>query len=218
MSVKTSLIRLAAATLMASTSMLFNTTASAKDLRLTITDVDADASALLAKRHGVPLPKLVFHTGMEKEGDIIINVSKRRLYRINGDGTATEYWIAVGKNNSSPTGVQLVARKAENPYWAPTPNMVRKNRKLKPIAGGNPKNPLGPRAIYIGETFYRIHGTIHPESIGKAESSGCFRMLNDDVVDLFPRVPIGAKVTMIKSDVTPGISDTLMAQRAPGVY
>lgn len=166
---------------------------------------------LLANRHNIPFPKQVYYNGTATAGEIVVNIETRRLYFINGDGTAIEYWIAVGKNGSSPTGVSRVSNKLENPYWSPTPNMKRKNPKLRAIAGGDPKNPLGPRALYLGQSFYRIHGTIYPKSIGHAESSGCFRMYNDDVLDLYPRVTVGTKVTMIRAAATPGVMDSRTA-------
>lgn len=184
---------------------------SAQDARSFQASVTDEKSDLLATRHGIPFPKLVTYKGPAAAGEILVNIETRRLYFINGDGTAVEYWIAVGKNGSSPTGVSLVSRKIENPYWSPTPNMKRKNPRLTGVRGGDPKNPLGPRALYLGESFYRIHGTIYPNSIGHAESSGCFRMYNADVMDLYPRVQVGAKVTMIRAKVTPGIADAQTA-------
>ena len=168
----------------------------------------------LADRYGIPLPKRVNYNLPANAGDIIINSGTQRLYYLFGDGTALEYIIAVGKQgHNSPVGMDFVSRKRVNPSWTPTPSMVARNPRLHTIAGGHPKNPLGPRALYIGSTAYRIHGTIDPLSIGKAASMGCFRMYNDDVIDLFDRVREGARVIMIRKPTTPGISAYVAAAR-----
>lgn len=173
---------------------------------------------LLAKRNGLPAPRIVPYNGLAKAGEIVINIETRRLYFIVGDGTAREYPISVGKRgHASPTGVIQVSRKAENPVWIPTDNMRRQNRRLpKFVQGGHPQNPLGPRALYLGGSLYRIHGTIDRSSIGEAASKGCYRMFNEDVIDLYPRVAIGAKVTMIRAAATPGITVMTSQLRVKG--
>ncbi|NBX65766.1 MAG: L,D-transpeptidase [Proteobacteria bacterium] len=187
--------------------------------KVTLMDQDTEA-ALLAKRNGLPLPHNVYYNGSAKAGDIIVNIQTRRLYLINGDGTAREYPISVGKRGyESPIGVIAVSRKAEDPIWIPTERMRRENRRLpKFVKGGHPSNPLGPRALYLGGSFYRIHGTIDRSSIGEAASKGCFRMFNEDVIDLYPRVAMGAKVTMIRAAVTPGITILTTQVKLKGPY
>jgi lipoprotein-anchoring transpeptidase ErfK/SrfK len=127
-------------------------------------------------------------------GTVIIRTSERRLYYVLGDGHAVRYPIAVGQPRFQWTGELWVSSKQENPTWRPTARMRRENPGLPVAVRPGPSNPLGPRAIYLGWGEYRIHGTNAPGSIGNAASSGCFRMHNVDVVDLFERVHIGAPV------------------------
>ncbi len=166
-----------------------------------------DDTTVADNRYGQPLPKPVVYSGKEPAGTIIIDKPQRRLYLVQDDGYARMYPIAVGKGASSPTGVFAISAKRENPSWTPTPNMRRKNSRLHAVAGGSPKNPLGPRALYIGDTLFRIHGTIHPESIGHAASSGCFRMFNDDVRDLYARVPVQSRVVVTNNPAITGIGN-----------
>lgn len=131
-----------------------------------------ETAALLAKRNGLLAPRMVRYDGTAKAGEIIINIETRRLYLIMAGGMAREYPISVGKRGyESPVGVMHVSRKAENPVWIPTGRMRRENRRLpKFVKGGHPQNPLGPRALYLGGSLYRIHGTIDRKSIGEAAS------------------------------------------------
>jgi lipoprotein-anchoring transpeptidase ErfK/SrfK len=141
----------------------------------------------------------------EKAGTIIIRTSERALYRIMGNGKAKRYLVAVGKEGFSWSGTARVGRKAVNPTWRPPPEMIERTPKYAKWAegmpGGLPFNPLGPRAMYLynkgGDTGFRIHGTIHPESIGSAASSGCIRMLNHEVIDLYNMTRSGTKVIVI---------------------
>ena len=128
---------------------------------------------------------------------IIVSFGDRRLYLITQKGKAISYPIAVPREQSRWQGTTAVSEKKENPAWRPTPDMLRENPKLPTwVPGGHPMNPLGVRAIYLGASTYRIHGTDSPWTIGQAVSKGCVRMYNEDVLDLYPRVPVGMKVTV----------------------
>ena len=128
-------------------------------------------------------------------GTVVVSFGDRRLYFINKRGTAISYPIAIPKGDSRWSGTARISQKRVNPSWTPTPQMRRENPKLPAyVPGGHPRNPLGVRALYIGSSLYRIHGTDAPWTIGKAASKGCIRMYNNHVVDLYPRVRIGARV------------------------
>ena len=130
-------------------------------------------------------------------GQIIVSFGDRRLYLITKAGQATSYPIAVPREQSRWQGTTSVTDKRINPSWRPTPEMLRENPKLPLwVPGGHRMNPLGVRAMYLGSSTYRIHGTDAPWTIGQAVSKGCIRMLNEDVLDLYPRVPVGMKVTV----------------------
>jgi lipoprotein-anchoring transpeptidase ErfK/SrfK len=130
-------------------------------------------------------------------GQIIVSFGDRRLYLITKAGQATSYPIAVPREQSRWQGATTVTDKRMNPSWRPTPEMLRENPKLPLwVPGGHRMNPLGVRAMYLGSSLYRIHGTDAPWTIGQAVSKGCIRMLNEDVQDLYPRVPVGTKVTV----------------------
>lgn len=130
-------------------------------------------------------------------GQIIVSFGDRRLYWIQRKGEAISYPIAVPREQSRWAGVTAVSDKRVNPSWTPTPTMLRENPKLpRWVPGGHPMNPLGVRALYLGSSAYRIHGTDAPWTIGTAASKGCIRMYNEDVLDLYPRVPTGTKVTV----------------------
>ncbi|HEX7072914.1 MAG TPA: L,D-transpeptidase [Hyphomicrobiaceae bacterium] len=130
-------------------------------------------------------------------GEIVVSFGDRRLYLIESRGKAISYPIAVPREDSRWQGTTNVSMKRENPSWTPTPSMLRANPKLPPwVPGGHPMNPLGVRALYLGSSLYRIHGTDAPWTIGQAVSAGCIRMYNKDVLDLYPRVRVGTKVTV----------------------
>ena len=136
----------------------------------------------------------VSYGGTERPGTIIINTAERRLYYVLGEGRAMRYGIGVGRVGFTWKGVKTVTLKKEWPAWTPPPQMLKRRPDLPRHMVGGVDNPLGARAMYLGSTLYRIHGSNEPETIGQAVSSGCFRMTNDDVVDLYNRVRIGAKV------------------------
>ncbi|HEX2257703.1 MAG TPA: L,D-transpeptidase [Afifellaceae bacterium] len=130
---------------------------------------------------------------------IIVSTSERRLYYTLGDGKAIKYGVGVGREGFQWAGTHRVTRKAEWPNWTPPPAMIKRRPELAAYAGGmpgGPQNPLGARALYIGSTLYRIHGTNEAWSIGQAVSSGCIRMANEDVVDLYDRVKVGTRVVV----------------------
>jgi lipoprotein-anchoring transpeptidase ErfK/SrfK len=136
----------------------------------------------------------VFHRSQEAPGTIIIDTSERFLYLIQSPTNAIRYGIGVGRDGFTWSGSLRVSRKAEWPDWTPPDEMIERQPYLPRWMAGGPGNPLGARAMYLGNTVYRIHGTNAPETIGHAVSSGCFRLVNDDVIDLYERVKVGAKV------------------------
>lgn len=128
---------------------------------------------------------------------IIVSFGDRKLYWIQKKGEAISYPIAIPREQSRWAGVTSVSAKQVNPAWTPTAEMRRENPRLPSwVPGGHPMNPLGVRALYLGSSTYRIHGTDAPWTIGTAASKGCIRMYNEDVLDLYPRIPVGTKVTV----------------------
>jgi lipoprotein-anchoring transpeptidase ErfK/SrfK len=136
----------------------------------------------------------VFYRSQQPPGTIIIDTSERHLYLIQNETSAIRYGIGVGRDGFTWQGLLQIARKAEWPDWHPPPEMIARQPYLPRFMAGGPGNPLGARAMYLGNTVYRIHGTNAPETIGHAVSSGCFRLVNDDVVDLYDRVNVGTHV------------------------
>jgi lipoprotein-anchoring transpeptidase ErfK/SrfK len=132
------------------------------------------------------------------KGDIIIRTGQRRLYLVIAKGKAYRYKVGVGREGYAWSGVSYVSRKAKWPGWTPPAAMRKREPHLPAYMPGGPKNPLGARALYLGSTLYRIHGTRAQHTIGRAVSSGCIRMLNKDVIDLYNRVKIGARVHVIQ--------------------
>lgn len=157
--------------------------------------------ALSGTRNYTPIPReIVDYTGQyaNSKGTIVVNTTERRLYLMLGDGKALRYGIGVGRPGFTWGGVHSVTRKAEWPGWTPPPQMRVRQPNLPAFMPGGPENPLGARAMYLGSTFYRIHGSNEPWTIGQAVSSGCFRMTNDDVTDLYERVKVGARVVVVR--------------------
>jgi lipoprotein-anchoring transpeptidase ErfK/SrfK len=138
--------------------------------------------------------RVVPYATKEKPGTIIIDTGKRYLYLVLGDGKAVRYGVGVGREGFTWKGEQRISRKAEWPDWRPPQEMRERQPELPEFVEGGPGNPLGARAMYLGNTVYRIHGTLYPDTIGRAASSGCIRLTNDDVTDLYKRVKIGTKV------------------------
>ena len=130
----------------------------------------------------------------EAPGTIVIDTSDRFLYLVQTPTRALRYGIGVGRDGFTWAGILQVTRKAEWPDWTPPPEMIRRQPYLPRWMAGGPGNPLGARALYLGQTIYRIHGTNAPKTIGHAVSSGCFRLVNSEVEDLYERVQVGTKV------------------------
>jgi lipoprotein-anchoring transpeptidase ErfK/SrfK len=147
-------------------------------------------------REGPFARQLVFFRSTEPAGTLVIHTSERFLYVVLGNNRALRYGIGVGREGFTWSGLVRVSRKAEWPDWTPPPEMIQRQPYLPRFMAGGPGNPMGSRALYLGSTIYRIHGTNQPETIGHAVSSGCFRLANGDVIDLYSRVPVGAKVVI----------------------
>ncbi|HZC57633.1 MAG TPA: L,D-transpeptidase [Xanthobacteraceae bacterium] len=138
--------------------------------------------------------QLVFYRSLQPPGTIIIDTQERHLYLIQDQTHALRYGIGVGRDGFTWQGLLQISHKAEWPDWHPPPEMIERQPYLPRFMAGGPGNPLGARAMYLGNTVYRIHGTNAPETIGQAVSSGCFRLVNDDVTDLYGRVQVGTHV------------------------
>jgi len=158
----------------------------------------------VAAFHRALLRNEVDYPTAEAPGTVVIDTTGPFLYLVEGEGRATRYGIAVGREGFGWSGAGTIARRAKWPTWTPPPEMIARDPHVAKWAGGQPggvTNPLGARALYINfggaDSGYRIHGTNTPRSIGWAASSGCFRMLNQDVIDLYDRVQIGAKVVVL---------------------
>ncbi len=136
----------------------------------------------------------VFYRSQHPVGTIIIETGERHLYLLESETRALRYGIGVGRDGFTWAGLLQITRKSEWPDWVPPPEMIERQPYLPRFMAGGPGNPLGARAMYLGKTVYRIHGTNAPETIGHAVSSGCFRLVNDDVIDLYDRTPLGTRV------------------------
>src|SRR5215217_8081153 len=141
--------------------------------------------------------RLVNYNTSEAPGTIVIDTPNTYLYLVLGNGRAIRYGIGVGREGFTWSGTQTISKKAEWPDWTPPPEMIARQPYLPRYMAGGPGNPLGARAMYLGSTIYRIHGTNAPETIGGRVSSGCIRLTNDDVTDLFSRVHVGTKVVVM---------------------
>ena len=137
------------------------------------------------------------YTGTEKPGTIIVDTPQRFLYLVQAGGTALRYGIGVGREGFTWAGAKTISAKKEWPDWRPPEEMLQRRPDLPGFMAGGPENPLGARAMYLGSTLYRIHGSNEPWTIGQAVSSGCIRMRNEDVIDLYERVKVGTKVVVI---------------------
>ena len=154
------------------------------------------------ERDAAPIPEhlrrqIVAYRSSEAPGTIVIDTANTYLYYVLGNGRAVRYGIGVGREGFTWSGVKSVARKAEWPDWTPPQEMLTRQPYLPRFMAGGPGNPLGARAMYLSGSLYRIHGTNVPSSIGQNVSSGCIRMLNEDVADLYERVKLGAKVVVL---------------------
>ncbi|MDQ0395114.1 L,D-transpeptidase [Labrys monachus] len=144
-----------------------------------------------------PIPREIVPFSGYAPGTIIISTRERRLYLMLDDSSAVRYGIGVGKEGFAWKGEEAISRKREWPDWTPPKEMIARRPNLPGHMDGGLNNPLGARALYLGSTLYRIHGTNEPDSIGKAVSSGCIRMANPDIIDLYNRVDVGAHVVVL---------------------
>lgn len=146
-----------------------------------------------------PIPRQVVPwNGKQARGTIVISTSQRRLYYVLGNGQALRYGVGVGRRGFSWAGTKTVTMKREWPDWRPPAQMLRRRPDLPRHMPGGMDNPLGARALYLGSSLYRIHGSNEPDTIGAAVSSGCIRMTNRDVTDLYERVQLGARVIVMR--------------------
>jgi len=159
-------------------------------------------------------------------GTVVVDTDQTFLYYVLGDGKAIRYGIGVGREGFTWAGAQSVTRKAEWPDWTPPQEMIDRQPYLPRWMAGGEGNPLGARAIYLGSTVYRIHGTNMPETIGQKVSSGCIRMINSDVIDLYSRVDVGTKIIVlpnhgyVATNVAPArpVAHQTYAMRASNIY
>jgi lipoprotein-anchoring transpeptidase ErfK/SrfK len=165
----------------------------------------ASGDIAAAQRDHGPMPehlrsRVIDFASPLAEGSILVKTGARRLYFILPGGKAIEYHVGVGREGFTWSGTNIITRKAEWPDWRPPAEMIARERmrghELAPLVPGGPGNPLGARALYIGDTLFRIHGTTEPWSIGQAVSSGCIRMVNAEVIDLYDRVALWATVVV----------------------
>ena len=164
---------------------------------VTIVPASANPNEVTSEVQGFRRGKLVAFAAAASPGDIIINTRENRLYFVLGDGQAVMYRVATAKKGFEWKGSHQVSSKVKWPDWRPPAEMRKRRPDLPRHMAGGPNNPLGARAIYLGSSIYRIHGTNEPSSIGKAASSGCIRMLNEDVSELYRYVKLGARVTVL---------------------
>ncbi|MGZ3411006.1 MAG: L,D-transpeptidase [Xanthobacteraceae bacterium] len=140
--------------------------------------------------------QMVFYRTNEAPGTIVVDTPSRFLYLVQGNSRAIRYGIGVGRDGFQWSGLLNISRKAEWPDWTPPPEMIARQPYLPRFMAGGPGNPLGARALYLGGTVYRLHGTNQPQTIGQSVSSGCFRLVNGDIIDLYDRVPVGTRVVV----------------------
>jgi lipoprotein-anchoring transpeptidase ErfK/SrfK len=159
--------------------------------------------------------QVVSYATREPPGTVIVDTANTYLYFVLGGGKAIRYGIGVGRDGFTWAGVSSVSRKAEWPDWTPPAEMIARQRYLPRWMAGGPGNPLGARALYLGASQYRIHGTNDPSTIGKRVSSGCFRLANEDVIDLYNRVRIGAKVVVLPGGARASKSAALPRPKQP---
>jgi lipoprotein-anchoring transpeptidase ErfK/SrfK len=167
---------------------------------LASTPVAANAQSLFGWLFAQRIPREVvpFPGASYAPGTVVISTSQRRLYLIMANHQALRYGIGVGREGFTWSGSSEISAKREWPDWTPPDDMLRRKPELPRHMAGGPANPLGARAMYLGDTLYRIHGSNEPDTIGTAASSGCIRMTNDDVVDLYNRVRVGTKVVVLR--------------------
>jgi lipoprotein-anchoring transpeptidase ErfK/SrfK len=161
--------------------------------------VDVTPSNASGRAAATPIPReTVNYIGPHRPGTIVVNAKERRLYLVMDGGKALKYGVGVGRPGFEWGGSKTVTRKQEWPSWTPPAQMIKRRPDLPRFMPGGPENPMGARAMYLGSSLYRIHGSNEPETIGQAVSSGCIRMLNDDVIDLYTRVRVGTQVVVVR--------------------
>jgi len=174
---------------------IFNTPAAQPDYQSTASSYAPEVNRPAATR--IPREIVAFN-GPYAPGTVVVSTSERRLYFVLPGHRAVKYGIGVGRAGFDWAGTQAISRKQEWPDWIPPVEMLQRRPDLPRYMAGGPENPLGARAMYLGGTLYRIHGSNEPETIGTAVSSGCIRMLNEDVVDLYDRVKVGTTVVVLR--------------------
>ena len=165
--------------------------------------------------------QIVNYPGHFAAGTVVIDTAQTQLYYVLGDGKAIRYGIGVGRDGFRWSGTETVTRKAEWPDWTPPAEMILRQPYLARWMAGGEGNPLGARAIYLGNTVYRIHGTNMPDTIGERVSSGCIRMLNADVVDLYERINVGTKIVVLSGSAHIAATDVpayLPRRTSPAIY
>jgi lipoprotein-anchoring transpeptidase ErfK/SrfK len=150
------------------------------------------------RQQAIPKQVVVWRHPEFKAGTVVVSTRERRLYYVLGGGRAIEYGVGVGREGFTWSGVKTVSRKREWPDWRPPAPMLKRRPDLPRHMAGGIENPLGARALYLGSSEYRIHGSNEPDTIGAAVSSGCIRMTNNDVIDLYSRVKVGTKVVVLR--------------------
>ena len=163
-------------------------------------DYRAEAEPAASPQSGISpvyMRQEVDYAGQEKPGTVIIDTPDKFLFLVERHGKALRYGIGVGRPGYEWAGIKKITRKAEWPAWIPPSDMLKRRPDLPAHLDGGPDNPLGARALYLGSSLYRIHGTNQPETIGEDVSSGCIRMMNDDIIDLYKRVRVGTKVVVM---------------------
>ena len=194
---------------------LFSTAASAQTLGYASTQSNAfPTDEVMVPDEGVTPERLrravvAFNT-TEAAGTIVIDTGNTTLYYVLGQGRAVRYGVGVGREGFTWSGTQTITRKAEWPDWHPPAEMIARQPYLPRFMAGGPGNPLGARAMYLGSSVYRIHGTNDPSTIGKFVSSGCIRLTNEDVADLFGRIDVGTKVVVLPKNTS--INAPIMAR------
>jgi lipoprotein-anchoring transpeptidase ErfK/SrfK len=151
-----------------------------------------------AQQPAAPTRQVVSYAGGHPAGTIVVSTGQRKLFYVLGNGRAVQYAVGVGREGFQWAGTQKITNKQEWPDWRPPEEMIKRRPDLPRYMAGGPHNPLGARALYLGGSLYRIHGSNEPDTIGQAVSSGCIRMLNDDVVDLYNRAKIGTQVVVLR--------------------
>jgi lipoprotein-anchoring transpeptidase ErfK/SrfK len=152
----------------------------------------------LFRQQAIPSQLVVWKHPEYKKGTVVVSAKERRLYYVLSDRRAIEYGVGVGREGFTWSGTKTITRKREWPDWSPPEQMLKRRPDLPRHMAGGMENPLGARALYLGSSEFRIHGSNEPDTIGAAVSSGCIRMTNRDIVDLYGRVKVGTKVVVLK--------------------